>query len=177
MNWYRSPLFWVPMLLFVCVGAGFFAGDWHRDNAWLKKQATQAQAAAQQLQGEQARGDALTTALLTSQSQIDQLTQEAHRGIKTETTGRACLGSGALRVLNSAPGMRTQLAPTGGTAATDWPAATPADDAGSAASIHGDIIDEFATDTQIGEWAIDAAAQYQTCRTRLDKLIDWHTTP
>lgn len=177
MKSFLRPLFWVPILLFACVAAGFFAGDWHRDNAWLKKQTTQLQAAAKQLTAEQARGDALTTALLTSQSQIDQLSQEAHRGIKTETTGRACLGSGALRVLNAAPGLSTQLAPASGTAATGWPAATAADDTGSAASIHGDISDEFATDTQVGDWAIDATAQYEVCRTRLDKLIDWYTTP
>jgi len=166
----------LAVILFCGAGAagGFLAGDRYRNNAWLAKQTTQAQAATKQLEAEQIRGDALTTGLLTQQAQINQLTEEAHRGIKTETTGRACLGSGALRVLNSAPGLRTELAPTGSAAAAGGPFAAAADDSGSAASGDGD---EFATDTQVGGWAIDAAAQYEVCRARLDKLIDWHTAP
>jgi hypothetical protein len=69
--------------------------------------------------------------------------------------------------------LSTQLAPTGGIVATRWPTATAADDASSAASSG----DQYATDTQVGDWAIDAAAQYQVCRTRLDALIDWHAAP
>jgi DnaJ-class molecular chaperone len=173
MKTFLRPLFWIPMILLVWASCSFYMGDRYRNAAWLKKQNDQLQAATNQLTAEQARGDALTTALLTSQSQIDQLSEEAHRGIKNETTGRACLGSGALRVLNSAPGLRTQLAPTSSTAAAHGSIAAPADDASSEAS-NGD---EFATDTQIADWAIDAGTQFETCRTRLDKLIDWHGAP
>lgn len=171
---YLRPPFWTALILLVWASCGFYLGDRLRNAAWLKKQNEQLQAATTQLTAEQARGDALTTALLASQTQIDQLSQEAHRGIKTETTGRACLGSGALRVLNRAPGLRTELAPASGIVATGGAAAPAADDAGSAASDGGD---EFATDTQVGDWAIDAGAQYEVCRTRLDKLIDWHGAP
>ena len=171
---YLRPLFWTALILLVWASCGFYLGDRLRNAAWLKKQNEQMQAATNQLTAEQARGDALTTALLASQTQIDQLSQEAHRGIKTETTGRACLGSGALRVLNSAPGLRTELAPASGAVATGGAPAPAADDAGSAASDGGG---EFATDTQVGDWAIDAGAQYEVCRTRLDKLIDWHGAP
>ncbi|WP_180125639.1 hypothetical protein [Rhodoferax sp. BLA1] len=173
MKSFMRPLFWIPMILLVWASCSFYLGDRYRNAAWIKKQNDQLQAATVQLGAERDRGDALTTALLTSQSQIDQLSQEAHRGIKNETTGRACLGGGALRVLNSAPGLRTQLTTTGSTAAAYGPAAASADDAGTQASSG----DEFATDTQIADWAIDAGAQYEICRIRLDKLIDWHGAP
>ena len=35
----------------------------------------------------------------------------------------------------------------------------------------------IATDTDITGWSLDAGAQYETCRARLDALIDWHATP
>lgn len=171
----RPLLIWAPVLLLALFGAGYLAGDRNRNNAWLAQQSRQAQAAANQLEAEKLRGDALTTGLLTSQAQINQLTEEAHRGIKTETSGRACLGSGALRVLNSAPGLRTELTPTGGSAAAHGSLAAAADDTSSAASGEASSGGESATDTQVADWAIVAGAQYEVCRARLDKLIDWHT--
>ncbi|MDD5028508.1 MAG: hypothetical protein PHH58_03245 [Rhodoferax sp.] len=163
----------IPALLIALLAAGsYWAGDHNRNNAWLAKQAAQQQAATQQLQAQQDRGDALTGALISAESHIDQLTKDAHRDIKTTTTGRACLGSAAIRVLSTAAGVSTQLAPTGSPAAADGAIASTADNAGSTAPG-----DEFATDTQIGDWASDAAAQYETCRTRLDKLIDWYSAP
>lgn len=173
MKSFLRPLFWIPMVLLVWASCSFYLGDRYRNAAWLKKQSEQQKAALDQLEAEQRRGDALTTGLLNQQDQINQLTEEAHRGIKTETSGRACLGSGALRVLNTAPGLRTQLAATSSAAAANGPAAAPADDADNPPSSG----DEYATDTQIADWAITAGAQYEICRTRLDKLIDWHGAP
>jgi prophage endopeptidase len=170
-----NPSTSISALLIALLAAGsYWAGDHNRNNAWLAKQSDQREAARKQLEAEQARGDALTTGLINQQNKINQLTQESQDAIKTATTGRACLGSAAIRVLNAAPGMSTKLTSTSGAVAANGPIAAPADDAGSAAPDNGD---EFATDTQIGSWAIDAAAQYETCRTRLDKLIDWHTAP
>lgn len=166
MNVLSRPWFVVPFLLLVWAGCSFYAGDCYRNAAWLQKQAVQQQDALKTLQAEQARGDALSTGLLTQQTHIDQLKEEAHHAITTATTGRTCLDSAAVRVLNRAPGMRTAVTPTSGTAATHGAAATLADDS----------VDAYATDTQIASWAIDAAAQFDTCRTRLDALIDWHTT-
>ena len=164
---------WVAVLVVAWGGCGFYLGTEHSNNAWLTKQAAQERQAREVLQAEQARGDALTTALLASTSEIDQLKQESHHAIFQATTGRTCFDSAALRVLQRAPGMSAQLTPTGGAAAARGPIAAPADDdAGNTASSGG----EWATDTQVGEWAIDTASQYQVCRTRLDALIDWHTT-
>lgn len=152
-------------LLLAWSGACFYTGDRLRNAAWLQQQATQQQAARQQLQqlqAEQARGDALTTGLLTQQATIDQLTQEAQRAITTQTTGRACFDPAALRVLQRAPGITLMPAAASGTAAAPGAAASAADNA-------------VASDTAVARWAIDAGAGYEACRLRLDALIDWHT--
>lgn len=35
----------------------------------------------------------------------------------------------------------------------------------------------FATDADVGQWAAAAIAAHDTCRYRLDALIDWHANP
>ncbi len=114
--------------------------------------------AAQALQTAQDRGDALTNTLAQRQASIDQLTREKRHAVSTVTTGRACLDGPALRLLDGAPGIRVaHLPPTAsGAAAADAP---------------------IATDTDITGWSLDAGAQFETCRARLDALIDWHAAP
>lgn len=114
-----------------------------------------AQNAFETLQAAQARGDALSAGLLTQQTKIDQLKTEARRAITQATTGKPCLNAPALRLLDSAPGLRIAgLSPaTGGAAAAGEP---------------------VATDTNIAVWIVDAGAAFEGCRTRLDALIDWH---
>ncbi len=117
-------------------------------------------AAAKGLQQAQQRGDALTTALAERQAQINQLSKDDGDALNRLTTGRACLGSAAVGVLNSAP----KPAPAGhGPAVPQAP--------GSVAAADG----AFATDADVGHWAIAARAQYGDCRARLAALIDWHT--
>jgi len=156
---------WLAGLLLVLAwtGASFYTGDRVRNAAWLQVQASAQQTALKLLQDEQARGDVLAAGLLVQQAQIDQLKEEAHRAITTHTTGRACLDGAALRVLSRAPGITLVPAPTSNPAAAHGATASAADD--------------YASDTQIAHWAIDAAGQYETCRLRLDALIDWHTQP
>jgi hypothetical protein len=136
---------------------GYWAGDHNRNNAWLAKQGALEQAARLQLQAAQAHGDALTRSLLQQQGQIDVLKQEAHRAITQATSGRTCLDGAALRVLNSAPGITVDLP-------------TPASGVAAAG-------EQVSTDTDIALWAADTGAAYETCRARLDALIDWNTAP
>lgn len=140
---------------------GHSLGDAQSNAKWLDKEAQyQRQAKADLLAG-QARGDALTTGLLVQQDQITQLKSEKQNAIKVVTSGRACLGADALRVLDTAPGI-TVARPT---QATSSPAA-----AGEAPAPDSSI----STDTDIALWIIDAGADYEVCRTRLDALIDWN---
>jgi hypothetical protein len=161
------PTGWIAaLLLAACGGCGFYLGGEHANNAWLAKQVAQVQAAAQALALEQARGDALSSGLLVLQGKIDQLRQEAQRAIVTKTTGRACFDSAALGVLGHAPGIALVPQAPGGAVAAHGAAASAAD-----------AEPAYASDTQVASWAIDAAALYETCRARLDKLIDWNTAP
>lgn len=151
-------------LMFLC-GGGL---GWQVGRAPLKVQlAQQAKAYATEKQhlveatvtmlaAAQTRGDALTTGLLQQQTHIDQLTTEARHAIPQVTAGKPCLGPAALRLLDSAPGLSVN----------GLPPAT-----GGAAAANGRI----ATDTDIAGWSLDAGAQYEVCRARLDALIGWHT--
>lgn len=113
-----------------------------------------ARAAATALQAAQVRGDVLTRDLLARENLITKLSKEKRDALSRLTTGRPCLGADAVGVLNDPNGAGAGVPPsTGNTAATGG---------------------GFATDTDVGHWAAAARAAYDTCRTRLDALIDWH---
>jgi len=120
------------------------------------------------LQVANARGDELTQTLLQREDQINQLSREKHDAIAKATTGRPCLGVPALRLLNSSAGLHV----AGMSSASS---STPA--AGAAVAAHPDDQDISASDADIAGWSIDAGAQYEVCRGRLDALIDWHPNP
>ena len=149
---------WVTTLLLVLAwsGAAYWAGDHNRDNAWLAKQGVQERKAKEALEVAQARGDALSTELLANEQQVNQLKTEKLHAISQATTGRPCLNGPTLRLLDQAPGLSVRGLPpaASGTAAASEP---------------------VSTDTDIAQWAVDAGAQFEVCRTRLDALIGWHT--
>lgn len=167
MNWLFAPL----LALIMAAGSyfvGYQAGDQHRNATWLALQ-TQAQAqAAKSLQEAQARGNRLSAELLLAESQINQQRGALAHALTQATTGRPCLGATTLRVLNTAPGLHVDnLPPTpGGLAAAGEPASPDTSD--TAYSTWG------STDTGIALWIADAGSAFETCRTRLDALIDWH---
>jgi hypothetical protein len=120
---------------------------------------------AEVLQAANERSDQLLTVLELRQADINQLSREKHDAINKVTTGRTCLDSSALRVLNSSPGLSVSgFAPTIGSTVA------------AGAAIAADTVFS-SSDTDIASWAIDAGAQYEVCRARLDALIDWHQQP
>lgn len=121
----------------------------------------QAQASAQQLLAAQQRADTLYQRLAASQRQRQRLTQEKHHALTLATTGRPCLDATALGLLEHASGL-----------SVEQPRGLPAAPGGAAAADQ-----RFATDTDIGTWAVAAGAHFEACRERLDALIDWHRTP
>jgi len=127
------------------------------DNAETLRKASIAAAA--RLQDATDRSQALGAQLLSQIAQNASLAQEKTHAIKASTAGRACLSDRALRVLNTAPGL--SVAALGGLPA-----------AGAGAAAEGGAT---ATDTDIGTWAIAVGQQHETCRERLNALIDWHT--
>jgi len=125
--------------------------------------------AAEVLQDANDRGDQLLGVLEVRQDQINQLAREKRDALTKVTTGRTCLGEPALRLLNSAPGLSVRgFSPAVSGAAAAGATTAPNTDNG---------INVVSTDTDIAAWAIDAGAQFEVCRARLDALIDWHLQP
>ena len=116
-----------------------------------------ARAAATALQAAQVRGDVLTRDLLDREALINRISKEKRDAINRYTTGRPCLSADAVGVLNGTAGAGAGVPP-----ATGIPAATGGG---------------FATDADVGQWAAAAIAAHDTCRYRLDALIDWHAKP
>lgn len=130
-------------------------------------------AGARRLQVAQERGDSLATQLAATLTTNDQLVLEKTHALSRIATGRTCLSGPVLRVLNGSPGLRVAgldglPTPQPAAAAAD---ATAAPDT-NPAEAEGERI---STDADIGTWAVESGAQYETCRVRLDALIDWHT--
>lgn len=116
----------------------------------------------------QARTDALAGQLAVALLANDQLTTEKTDALKSATAGRACLSDRAVRVLNGSPGIRV--------AGLDGvpPARSGTDAASAPTSADPDAAGLIVTDTGIATWAALAGQQYESCRLRLDRLIDWH---
>ena len=121
-------------------------------------QRASAEAAVRRLSAAQARGDALTADLIKARAEADTLQEQLHEALARQTTGRPCLGGGALRLLDRATQPARGLpAPAGRPAAAD--------------------AEPVATDTQVAGWAANAYHHYAECARRLDALIDYHEAP
>lgn len=110
--------------------------------------------ALERVTAEQARGNSLSEQLAQAESTIRNQSQELKRALKQTTFDRPCLGMRTVRLLNNALG--------GGVA--NLPATTGKPFAEN---------EPTATDTDIAEWASTAIEEYETCRVRLEKLIDF----
>lgn len=127
-------------------------------SAHADAQRASAEAAVRRLTAAQARGDAITADLLAARAEATALQEQLHEALARQTTGRPCLGGGALRLLDRATQPARGLpAPAGRPAAAD--------------------AEPVATDTQVAGWAANAYHQYAECARRLDALIDYHEAP
>ena len=135
-----------------------------QDATYTREKLRTFERSAEVLQAATDRGDQLVEALELRQADINQLSREKRDALAKVTTGRTCLGESALRLLNSAPGLTVRgLAPAVvSTAAAGQPTAP-------------DTV--VSSDTEVATWIVDAGAQYEVCRARLDALIDWHEKP
>lgn len=142
----------------------------------------QADAQAASMSQAQAQTDVLALALGQATVKNQALTSEISHALQTATSGRACLHARALSLLNSAPGIRI-AAPT---APMPSPGAAALAE-GAAAATHSVTTFEpnaaltdaaqpqaVITDTALAQWVAQAGGLYETCRLRLDALVDWH---
>lgn len=151
----------VAVLVGAAVGAG--AAVVIKDSELADLRRSQAQASERaaalnvaRLQAAQVRGDTLTNDLLAARAEADAIQEELHAAFTRATTGRACLGGDALRLLDRAAlGVRADLS-----AAASSPAAADAE--------------PVATDTQVADWSASAIYQYAECARRLDALIQFN---
>jgi len=129
--------------------------DLKRDRAQAEKDA--AEAALLRLQQAQARGDELAQQLAAAETTLQTQAEEKSHEIARLTTGRRCLDGAAVRLLNapSSQGIRLGAVP-------------PAASKPAAADVAA------ASDRDVAQWARVCRTSYDTCRARLDALIDYH---
>jgi hypothetical protein len=113
----------------------------------------------------EAKGEALAQRQLALEANNRKLSEERKNALRKLTTGRACLGADALKLLNDT------------SAAGHIGLRPPADGAlGSPAAAFSDSgePDYAATDTDIALWAEHARAEYDICRGRIDALKSFY---
>jgi len=116
-----------------------------------------AQLSLERLSATQAKADLLSSRLAKTEFQLTQTTLEKSDAIKKITTGRACFNSATVGLLNRARETTTAAVPdpTGPSTAEST---------------------AIATDTDVAGWIAAAQGSYETCRARLNTLIDFETT-
>jgi len=117
-----------------------------------------------QLKAATARGDELSSQLLTREATTTRQSQEKTLAVTKITSGRRCLDADVVRLLNADSPIQPSTSHNGG----NVPEA-----ASSAAATDG----AAATDTDVALWANNARSQYDICRSRLDALIDYEVRP
>ncbi|MEY4593563.1 MAG: hypothetical protein RIR18_2458 [Pseudomonadota bacterium] len=100
------------------------------------------------------RADIALAALQNREQVFLQLTQEKDRELRRLTTGSRCLGSAAVRVLNSTSTNQPLPMPE----ATSQPVSTDT---------------AFATDTDVGIWINNTQQAYESCRGRIQAIADY----
>ena len=156
-----------PLLIALLAGLGAGAGGgWFITDAVLSAEIAQiktaqaeAEAAAEKqyrerFAAEQQRGDGLSAQLAQAETQLTQRTLEVSRAVTKVTTGKRCLDSAAVRLLNRSAADHDSAVPQ----AAEPPAAEST---------------AIATDTDVAGWIGGAQYQYDICRARLDGLIDF----
>lgn len=151
-----------------------------------RQQATQLQAQIDVDDAARQRGDELTRRLARSERALAAARKERDDAIAQSTTGLRCLGADAVRLFDGAPGLRIRgvPAPAGSAAAAGGRTAAAAGEPASAAlepAAAGPAGPPVAlpplleaSDSQVLAWALNTGALYETCRTRLQALIDFH---
>lgn len=142
--------------------AGWAVEGWRKDAeiATLKRSHAEdkgkaADAATRQITAALHRADFIQGQLAAKENALQTLAQEKDLEIRRLTTGRRCLDSAAVRVLNRTASLK--------------PAAVP-----EAASEPLRADAAFATDTDVGVWIGICQRSYDTCRGRLAAIADFY---
>ena len=146
------------LLASLAAGGGWLIGRDQVQKKWDLAEARAMSAAEKSLREslEEAvrKGEILSTQLVDAEQTINTLTLEKTHALQKTTTGRPCFNAATVRVLNR----------PSGTAASVLPAAPGTSDAAGGA---------VATDTDVAGWITLAQGRFETCRARLDALIEF----
>lgn len=168
---------WVDALIVVSLvtlifGAGWTANGWRKDaeisrlkTTWADQSRLAAEKNTAELADAVNRGDDLTRQLNAWQLTLTAFAEEKNREIDRLSTGRRCLDSALVRVLNADHGQQLPgNVPTAASGAvrTDEPAWSDTDDR------------SYSTDRDIAGWINRCRTSYDACRARLDKLNDYY---
>ncbi|MBS3954064.1 MAG: hypothetical protein KGZ88_14030 [Methylomicrobium sp.] len=159
-----NPLMTATLVGFMLgANCGWFFTDlyFNAELADIKTEQAESLAAAEQLFRQRYleeinRGEALSAQLSATETQLQTRTEEVQRAISKVTTGKRCLDSAAVRLLNRTPARDDSALPE-----TACPSVT---ESGA-----------IATDTDVAGWIGGAQYHYDTCRARLNTLIDFET--
>lgn len=116
-------------------------------------------ASADRLRAAASLSDVLSNSLANKEYEINALTLEKTREIHHYATGNVCFNAGLTKLLNAES---VNLPSTSSESAAK---------SESAAAIDAQIY--TLTDTDLAEWIANAKGKYETCRSRLDALIDF----
>lgn len=146
----------------VIFAAGWVVEGWRKDAEIATLKRTQAEKvskdaddATRQITAAIHRADFIQGQLVAKENALQTLAQEKDLEIRRLTTGRRCLDSAAVRVLNRTTSLK--------------PAAVP-----EAASEPLRPDAAFATDTDVGVWIGQCQRGYETCRGRLAAIADFY---
>ena len=137
----------------VLSAGSFYAGhDWATTKAEAAR-AKQAEAHIQQINQAITHGNELTKKLAAAESKVITRTIEVIKNVPQVTTGRLCLDSAAVGLLNS----------------TEWgPYQTPGKPADKSPA------PSAASDRDIAYWIAESQRLYEICAGRLNGLVDFH---
>lgn len=101
------------------------------------------------------RSDAAEIAVIEKDKSLKKQGEKLNAAIKKQTDGKPCFNAAAVRLLNA----------TDDGEGLPLPPAPRLSFAGTA---------PFATDQDVGEWAINARTEYDKCRHRIDEIRDFY---
>ncbi len=178
--------------LVVILGAALAVGGAWRQFELLREQAAKSQAHLARAQAAEAAlaaqqqhralGEQVARRLAATEAALARATRDRQLALAGQAGAGPCLGAGALRVLDGAPGLRVAGLPGATRSADAADAAAAADpDAAGAATVTATATGPsavgpgltLATEQQVAGWMLQAGGLYEQCRARLDDLIDF----
>lgn len=139
--------------LMVAFSGSFYAGhEWAVTKADARR-AREHDAYMAEINKQLGRNRELSAAIAQAEQTLNLKTTEVIKHVPKVTTGKPCLGAGAVSLLQ--PGSAPHLKTPARDAVAEGPAAS-------------------ASDADVAYWIADANRGYETCAGRLNTLIDWH---